>query len=106
MNTMRDFLNRAIALGLGVAVESKEQIEKAVEELVKKGEVSRSESSELVEELVRKGEAARASMESAVSERVQAVIGDKKWATKAELEQLTQRVDQLERLIKGRLEAE
>ena len=52
---VRSLLNNVYSLGLGAAVTSKEQIEKAVDELVKKGEIRRSESSNLVDELVEKG---------------------------------------------------
>ncbi|SDC43659.1 Polyhydroxyalkanoate synthesis regulator phasin [Paenibacillus sp. UNCCL117] len=99
---MKDLFNRAISLGFGLAAESKEQIEKAVEELVKKGEVSRNESSDMVDELVRKGEEARQKMESVVSERVQAIIGEKKWATKEEVALLAKRLDRLEQLLAER----
>ncbi|WP_159883204.1 phasin family protein [Paenibacillus puerhi] len=99
---MRDLFNRAISLGFGLAAESKEQIEKAVEELVKKGEVSRKESSEMVDELVRKGEEARSKMETVISERVKAVIGEKKWATKEEVALLEKRIEKLEQLLEGR----
>lgn len=56
---MRDVLNKAVSLGIGLAVASKEQVEKIVDELVKKGEMSRPESLAFVDEWLKKGEESR-----------------------------------------------
>ncbi|WP_078501353.1 phasin family protein [Paenibacillus selenitireducens] len=93
---MKDFFNRTIALGFGIAAESKEQIEKVVDELVKKGEVTRQESSEMIDELVKKGEETRQKFETVVQERVQAVVGERNWVPRSEYDALVQRVEKLE----------
>ncbi|WP_223067066.1 phasin family protein [Paenibacillus caui] len=96
---MRDLFNRALSLGLGLAVQSKEQIEKAVDELVKKGELSRSESSDVVNDLVAKGQEAKRNIETMVNERVQKMIGAHNFATKEQVEELTKRVELLEQKL-------
>lgn len=93
---MRDMLNKAVSLGFGLAVASKEQIEKLADEWVKKGELSRAESKEFVEELVKKGEEARDKADTMIRDRVQTVLGEGRYATKEELERLVRRIDALE----------
>lgn len=94
---MKDIVQKAVSLGLGLAVASKEQIEKAVEELVKKGEVSRAESSQFVEELLSKGNEARLRMEELVKEKVHAAMGGKAPVTKEDMERLEKRIAALEK---------
>ncbi|MFK7695166.1 phasin family protein [Paenibacillus sp. HJGM_3] len=95
---MKDTIQKAISLGLGLVIASKEQIEKTVDELVKKGEVNRAESKAMVEELIRKGEDTRQQIEAVARERVNAVLGER-WATREELERLEQRLEALERKV-------
>ncbi|WP_337100637.1 phasin family protein [Paenibacillus sp. YIM B09110] len=86
---MKDTIEKMFSLGLGVVVAGKEQVEKTVEELVKKGEVNRAESKELIDRLVKKGEEARQQMETATA--------DRQWATREDIERIHERLDALER---------
>ena len=52
---MKDTIDRLFAFGFGLAIASKEQAEKFVDELVEKGKVAKEESSSAVEELIKKG---------------------------------------------------
>jgi len=99
---MKDTFDRAIYLGLGLAVAGKEQVEKTIDELVKKGEMTRADSGKWREELVRKGEEARERAEDIVRDRVNAMLGDKRIATADDLYRIERRIDELER----RLDAE
>ncbi|RUS45449.1 phasin family protein [Cohnella sp. AR92] len=92
---MRDLINRAVSLGLGIAVASKEQVEKLVDELVKKGEMSRADSFAFIDDLLKKGEEAQRKVEALIQEKVQKAVGDRKWATKEDLERIERRLDQL-----------
>ncbi len=98
---MKDTIGKAIALGLGLAVAGKEQVERTIEELVKKGELSRAESGSLAEELVRKGEEAKSRIEEMVRSRVSALLGEGALATKEDIERLERRMDELERRLAG-----
>ncbi|MDQ0205850.1 phasin family protein [Alkalicoccobacillus murimartini] len=93
---VRSLLNNVYSLGLGAAVTSKEQIEKAVDELVKKGEIRRSESSNLVDELVEKGSQTQKQIEGIVQERVKQVLDSMHIATKEEVAALERRIRELE----------
>lgn len=95
---MKDMFQKAVSLGLGLAAASKEQIEKAVDELVKKGEVSRAESSQFLEDLLVKGKEARQKVEDMVKERVQSILGDQPYATKEDIARIERRLAALEQL--------
>ncbi|GAB2674338.1 phasin family protein [Paenibacillus thermoaerophilus] len=98
---MKETIGKAIALGLGLAVAGKEQIEKTVEELVKKGEVTRTESKALMEELIKKGEETRQQLEAMAKERINAILGEKRLATREDIARIEQRLDALERKVQN-----
>ncbi|MFD0713567.1 phasin family protein [Paenibacillus sp. GCM10027626] len=99
---MKDFVNRAISLGFGVVSESKEQIEKMVEELVKKGEVSRAESSDVVNGLVQKGDELKSKIEAVVREKVQLAVKESGAATREDVQRLEARIAKLEELLQDK----
>jgi polyhydroxyalkanoate synthesis regulator phasin len=92
---VKDLINKAISLGYGVAETSKEQIEKLVDDLVKKGEISRAESTGFVNELVRKSEDAQNRMKSAIRDGVKSVIAELQLATKEDIERIERKLDAL-----------
>ena len=94
---MKDLIGRAVSLGLGLAVASKEQIEKTVEELVNKGEVGKAESRELADDLIRRGEASRRRLEEMARDRVQAILNEMNIATREDIARLERRLEALER---------
>ncbi|QAY67194.1 phasin family protein [Paenibacillus protaetiae] len=92
---MKDLINKMISLGYGVAETSKEQIEKLVDELVKKGEISRAESMGLVNDImVKAGEAQRKAMDS-IRDAVASVAAELQLATKEDVERLERKIDAL-----------
>jgi len=93
---MKDLIKKGLALGLGLAVVSKEQIEKLVDDLVKKGEVSTAESKDLIHELFEKGEAEKKELNSRIREQFEKLLKDLNIPTKADLERLEQRIQELE----------
>ncbi|MNN89591.1 Poly(hydroxyalcanoate) granule associated protein (phasin) [compost metagenome] len=93
---MKTTIGKALSLGLGLAVAGKEQIEKTVHELVKKGEVSLNESKELIDDLLQRGNEAQQKIEAIIEERVQAILADKGLATSAQLAELEKRIRALE----------
>lgn len=93
---MKDLLSKGLSIGLGLAVVSKEQIEKLVDELVKKGEVSTAESKELARELFEKGEAEKKEMNARIHEQLEKLLKELNIPTKADLERLEQRIQALE----------
>ena len=93
---IRDLVNKTFSLGIGAAVTSKEQIEKLVDDLVKKGEVSRAESKSMVDDLMKKGDDARAEFEQQINVKVKERLAEMNLATKEDIERLENRIALLE----------
>jgi polyhydroxyalkanoate synthesis regulator phasin len=96
---MKDVLEKAIAVGFGLAAVGKEQAEKFVDELVRRGELTKAESQPAVEELMRKGREAQASLEEKVRGCVRQALADMRLTTRDDYAGLAQRVEQLERRV-------
>ncbi|MUT66921.1 phasin family protein [Paenibacillus sp. NEAU-GSW1] len=94
---MRDKLDKALSLGIGMAVAGKEQVEKFVGEWTRKGEEAKSESSAYMDRLVQKGDDARKQLETAVRDKVQSFVGDRSYADQEEINRLERRLEALER---------
>lgn len=93
---MRNMLKKGLALGLGLAITSKEQAEKFVEELVKKGEMTQEESKGFVNELIQKGEEMQKELDEMINKRLNQLLGQLNVATKEEIKRLEQRINELE----------
>lgn len=93
---MKDLLKKGLALGFGVAVFSKEQIEKVVDDLVKKGEVSTAESKELVNELIAKGEEEQKELQRVIREQFNKLLSEINIPTKEDIKRLEERLSRLE----------
>lgn len=91
-----DLLKQVFSLGLGAAVATKEQIEKTVETLVKKGEVSKEESKELINQWVEKGEQAKQDLDDIIKTRVNQALTSLNLVTKDEFNELERRIRVLE----------
>jgi polyhydroxyalkanoate synthesis regulator phasin len=63
-------LRKAMLLGLGAVTMTKEALEKAVDELVKKGELSQEEAKEAIRDLWAKGQQERENLTKTVREQV------------------------------------
>ena len=93
---MKDLINKGLAFGLGLAAVSKEQIEKLVDELVKKGEVSAAESKDLIRELFEKGETQKKEMNTRIHQQLNKLLKELNIPTKADMDRLEQRIQELE----------
>jgi len=93
---MSDLLKRAISLGWGLTIVSKEKIEGIVDELVKRGELAPSESKQLVERLIDKGAEEQDHFKELINEQVRSVMQGMGLATVKEVEELKRRVTELE----------
>lgn len=91
-----DLFKQVFTLGLGAAVMTKEQVEKAVDTLVKKGEMSRTESKEFINQWLEKGEQAKQEMDDIVKTRVNQLLSSMDIVTKEEFQELERRVQALE----------
>lgn len=89
-------LKKGLAFGLGLALASKEQVEKLIDELVKKGELSLEESKDIMNQWKQQTEERKAELQRIVREQVKQVIDKFDLVTKDKLQQLEQRIRRLE----------
>lgn len=91
-----DLFKNIISLGIGAAAATKEQIEKTVDTLVKKGDISKEESKELIKQWVEKGEQAQKQIDDSVKVKVNQALNGLNLVTKEEVQVLERRIAALE----------
>ncbi|MCG7314805.1 polyhydroxyalkanoate synthesis regulator [Priestia flexa] len=89
-------LRKGFALGLGLAVTSKEQAEKSLNELVKKGELSQQESKDFLYGLWKKGEETQKEIDQVVQNRIKHLLNEANLVTKEDINELEERLNKLE----------
>lgn len=94
-------IKNILLVGVGVVSLTREKVEEAVEELIKRGEVASADRSKAIEELQQKAQAAAAEIRKVVDERVEAVAKrlrstEEVAKLRAKVEELTTRVANLE----------
>lgn len=92
-----DLFKKGLAFGLGLAVASKEQVKKFVDELVKQGEISIEESKEVFNQLIKRGEEEKTELQRLVREQVAQVINKLDIATKEDIRELEEKIRKLEK---------
>ena len=92
---MQDLLKKALSLGFGALLVSKDKIEDVVNELVKKGELGQEEGKNLVNELIEKGEASVNEVEVKIEKIVKGIMEKLNLPTRKELDELKSEIEQL-----------
>ncbi|WP_054958072.1 phasin family protein [Paenibacillus dakarensis] len=93
---MSDLLKKAISLGLGLTVISKEKVEKIVDDLVERGELASSESNALVNRLIERGEEEQSQIKAIIYEQVKRTLSDMEVPSESDVASLEQRIAALE----------
>mgnify|MGYP000753228949 CR=1 FL=1 len=83
---MKDVINKAINLGLGLGVTGKEQVQKLAATVEKQLGVTKKESHTIVQNLIRTGETARKDLDKRISSLVTDVINTIYPVTRKEFE--------------------
>lgn len=94
---MMDFIKKGLAFGLGLAVTSKEQVEKIVNEMVKKGELSKEESKDMIHQLIQRGEEEKDELKRIIREQLKQMLDKLNLASKDDIHRLEQRIQNLEK---------
>ncbi|MCE5169058.1 polyhydroxyalkanoate synthesis regulator [Paenibacillus profundus] len=104
---MSDLLKKAVSLGWGLTMASKEKVENLVDELVKRGELAPAESKEWINRLIEKGEKEQAEFKTMIQEQVKRKLQEMDVPVKSELAALEARIAELEaRLARSEAEPE
>jgi polyhydroxyalkanoate synthesis regulator phasin len=85
MKDIKEFLEKSMSFGLGLAAYSREKIEELVEEMVQKGEVAQKDARQFATDLVKKGEEQRVEMKKLVHDEVTAVLDKMDLARKSDI---------------------
>lgn len=94
-------IKNIMLFGVGVASLTREKVEEAVEDLIKRGEIASADRGKAIEELQHKAQAAAAEIRKMVDERIEAVSQKLRWTDElnrleAEIKELNGRIDKLE----------
>jgi polyhydroxyalkanoate synthesis regulator phasin len=87
MISVKDFLEKSINVGLGLAAWSREKIEELVEELVRKGEVAQKDARQFATNLVQKGEEQKAELKKMINGEINAVLDKMDLVRKSEIQE-------------------
>lgn len=96
---MSDLFKKAVSLGLGITMVSKEKVEKVVDDLVARGELAPDESKALVNRLIERGEEEQGQFKSIIHEQVNRILKELHVPTRQDVSQLEQRIVVLESRI-------
>ncbi|OAB47625.1 phasin family protein [Paenibacillus antarcticus] len=96
---MSDLFKKAISLGLGLTMVSKEKVERIVDDLVTRGELAPEESKALVSRLIERGEVEQGQLKSLILEQVNRILTDLHVPTGNDITILEQRIASLESRI-------
>jgi polyhydroxyalkanoate synthesis regulator phasin len=96
---MMEDIKKGLYAGIGVALLTKDRIERFREKLVNEAKLSREEAQRLTDELVKSGEEQWTEFENRCVDTAKKGIGSFDLARRSELESLKERVDNLEKRI-------
>ena len=99
IKSWRELFEKTIELGLGAALLTKESAQRLVDELVKKGDVSREEGKKLVSDMLEKGKGQKEKMEAFVADVSQRMIEKANVAPNSRVDGLEKRLAALEQRL-------
>ncbi len=92
---MARLIEKGLLLGLGVLTLTRDKVSKTVNELVEEGEVKAEEAPSVIERLVNRGEEEREELRKIVREEMDKVRANVPLATRRDIEELSQKIDNL-----------
>ena len=92
---MIDLIKKTLLTGVGFALLTKEKAEEMARELASQAKFSEQEGKEFIDSLMSQSEKARGEFQSRVDETVQAALKKLNLATRAEVDELKAKVEEL-----------
>ncbi len=96
---MLEFIKKAIFISAGLASLTAEKIEQAVEEIVKKGELSETQGKEFIRDLKEISAKAKKEMGERIEKMVNEALRKLSIPTRREVEELKARIEELEKAM-------
>ena len=96
---MEDLFKKTISFGIGLFDYTKEKVETLVEEMVKRGEVSKQDSSQAVEELWEKAAKEQSAFWNKVKTYINSIVDEMPLVRRSELKALEERLAALEKRL-------
>ncbi len=96
---MKEYIRKAMLIGVGLAATTREKVEESIAELVKKGELSEKEGKELVNELFERSKKVKEEWDKRVERAIAEALSRLSIPNKKELDELKIRVEALERTL-------
>lgn len=96
---MKEYIRKAMLIGVGLAATTREKVEESIAELVKKGELSEKEGKELVNELFERSKKVKEEWDKRVERAIAEALSRLSIPNKKELDELKMRVETLERTL-------
>jgi polyhydroxyalkanoate synthesis regulator phasin len=90
-----DVLKKAVELGLGALIITRENVEKVTNDLVKKGKLKRHEGNTLIQEMIKKGKVQEKKIETDVAKIVSKTLTQLNLASKADVRRLESEIKKL-----------
>ncbi len=90
-----DLLKKAVELGLGALVITRENAEKVTNDLVKKGKLKRNEGKNLIQVMVKKGEMEEKKIEAEVAKIFRKTLSNLDLVSKADIRHLESEIKKL-----------
>jgi polyhydroxyalkanoate synthesis regulator phasin len=103
---MFDILKKTYLAGLGLALLTKEKTEELVDELIAKGEVAEKDRRKVTEDLLNRAKEEQQKFSQAVKENVRKVLGEMKFPSRSNWEDLNKRVEELEKRVMTETDSE
>lgn len=98
---MIDLIKKGVLLGLGALTLTKEKAEELVDELIKKGEVSKDERSSVMREILDKAKEQEENINERIRVEISKIIEKLGIPSKKDFEELEKRIDKLTQQLKG-----
>ena len=96
---MKDFVNTMLNLGLGTLIVTKEKAQAIARDLIKKGELSRSDAEKFVNALIKHGKQAKTEISTELTAAFKKTVSKFDFATKKEVKELKSEIARLKKLL-------
>ena len=103
---MIDTIKKTLLAGLGATVITAERVEKAMGELIEKGKINAEEAREVANKVVEQGKEEWENSRQDLAETINDFLKEANVATRDALNELSERIDQLEERLAAKAEDE